>query len=213
MTNIPDDAPVPPWLEWAREMQAMAQTGLTYAKSHYDEALFKRFMEIAAEMTAMNSQLDRATVEEVFLLQPGYATVKVDVRGAVIREGKVLLVQERMDEKWCLPGGWADVGEYPSCMVEREIFEESGVRARARRLVGLYDANRKGRPMEFFHAYKAVFLCKDLGGEPHSSDETLDAAFFDFDDLPTLSENRTNAAHLAEVRKHLDDPGRPAAFD
>ncbi|TVM15999.1 NUDIX hydrolase [Oceanidesulfovibrio indonesiensis] len=213
MTNSPDDAPTPPWLEWAREMQAMAQTGLTYAKSHYDEILFRRFMEIAAEMTAMHGRLEPAAVEQVFLCQPGYSTVKVDVRGAVIREGRVLLVQERLDEKWCLPGGWADVGEYPSAMVEREIQEESGVDARAARLVGLYDANRKGRPLEFFHAYKAVFLCKDLGGEPRPSEETMDAAFFDFDDLPVLSENRTDARHLAEIRRHLADPCRPAAFE
>jgi ADP-ribose pyrophosphatase YjhB (NUDIX family) len=213
MTNTRNDANAPPWLAWAREMQAMAQTGLTYAKSHYDEALFTRFMEIAAEMTAMHGSLDHAAVEDVFFFQPGYATVKVDVRGAVLREGKVLLVQERFDEKWCLPGGWADVGEYPAAMVEREILEESGIHAQAARLVGLFDANRMGRPLEFFHAYKAVFLCRDLGGEPRSSDETLDAAFFDFDELPPLSENRTNTRHLAEIRAHLADPCRPAMFE
>ncbi|MFW5735452.1 MAG: NUDIX hydrolase [Oceanidesulfovibrio sp.] len=213
MKNFSDEAPTPPWLRWAREMQAMAQTGLTYAKSHYDEALFRRFMEIAAEMTAMHGGLECARVESIFLLQPGYSTVKVDVRGAVMREGRVLLVQERLDGKWCLPGGWADVGEYPSEMVEREVMEESGVRAKADRLVGLYDANRKGRPLEFFHAYKAVFLCRDLGGQPRPSDETMDAAFFDFDELPELSVNRTDSRHLAEIREHLADPCRQAAFE
>jgi ADP-ribose pyrophosphatase YjhB (NUDIX family) len=147
------------------------------------------------------------------MVQPGYATPKVDVRGAVIRDGKILLVQERSDERWCMPGGWADVGDLPSDTVEREVWEESGFEVVARKVIGVYDANRSGIPLEFYHAYKIVYLCQIVGGEARPSNETLAAAFFSFDELPPLSAERTSERHLAEVSAHYQDPHRPAAFD
>jgi len=148
-----------------------------------------------------------------FLVQPGYATPKVDVRGAVIRDDKILLVQERADERWCMPGGWADVGDLPSEMVAREVWEESGFNVVARKVIGVYDANRSGVPIEFYHAYKLVFLCDIIGGQARPSNETLAVDFFRLDDLPPLSAARTNERHLAEVYAHLQDRHRPAAFD
>jgi ADP-ribose pyrophosphatase YjhB (NUDIX family) len=118
-----------------------------------------------------------------------------------------------MDGRWAMPGGWADVGEYPSEMVAREVFEESGFLVKPEKVIGVYDANRAGRPMEFYHAYKIVFLCEILGGEARPSEETLDVRFFDFNDLPELSIHRTDERHLAEVRAHADDDCRPAAFE
>jgi ADP-ribose pyrophosphatase YjhB (NUDIX family) len=203
----------PPWLAWAREIQAVAQTGLNHTQGFYDRKNYARLLEIAADMVANATGLDACAVGETFRAQPGYATVKVDVRGAVVRNGRILLVQERMDGKWCMPGGWADVGELPSQSIAREVQEESGLEVTPTRVVGVFDANREGRPMEFFHAFKVVLLCRPEGGELRPSEETLDAAFFDFDDLPELSRNRTNQLHLAEVRAHLADPCRPAYFD
>ena len=202
----------PEWLAWAREIQSLCQTGLAFCLTGYDRHRYTRIMEIAAEIVASHSTLERDPVLAAFLRQPGYATPKIDVRGAVVRGGKILLVQERADEKWCLPGGWADVGDVPSAMVIREVFEESGINAVARKVVGIYDANRVGA-LEFFHAFKIVFLCDDLGGELRGSDETLDARFFDFTGLPVLSSPRTDPRHLEEIRAHLGDPARPAAFD
>jgi ADP-ribose pyrophosphatase YjhB (NUDIX family) len=131
----------------------------------------------------------------------------------VFRDGKVLLVRERSDGGWCLPGGWADVGELPSAMVEREVWEESGFRVAARKLIGAYDANREGEPLAAFHAYKLVFLCDLVGGEPRASSETSEVSFFGPGDLPRLSSARTSQRHLAEAFAHLGDPGRAAAFD
>jgi ADP-ribose pyrophosphatase YjhB (NUDIX family) len=204
---------IPRWLEWAREIQGLSQTGLTYSNSDYDVQRYRRLMEIAAEIVHSHTGLPAAMLVRSFREQPGYATPKVDVRGAVCQEGKVLLVQERADGRWCLPGGWADVGEQPSDMVAREVWEESGFEVVPRKVVGVYDANRDGRPMEFYHAYKIVFLCELLGGQPRPSDETTAVGFFAFDDLPPLSSNRTNPRHLAEVLAHLQDPNRRAAFD
>ncbi len=205
--------PTPRWLEWAREIQALAQTGKAFTKSHYERLSFARLEEIAAEILAGHSQLDARETARAFSLEPGYATPKVDVRAAVVREGSILLVREKADGKWAMPGGWADVGDRPSETAERETREESGFEVRATKLLGAFDANRGVRANMFFHAVKLIFLCDLLGGEARPSMETLDVGFFDFDDLPPLSEQRTNRRHLDEVRAHLRDPLRPAAFD
>jgi ADP-ribose pyrophosphatase YjhB (NUDIX family) len=205
--------PVPQWLQWAREIQALSQTGLTFASSDYETQRYTRLAEIAAEIVQTNTGLPRERLLQDFAMQAGYATPKVDVRGAVIRDGQILLVQERTDELWCMPGGWADVGDLPSEMVVREVWEESGFHVVPRKVIGVYDANRSGRPLELYHAYKVIFLCEITGGEARPSDETLDVGFFPFDDLPPLSANRTNHRHLVEVEAHLHDPDRPAAFD
>jgi len=204
---------VPLWLSWAREIQAMGQTGLTYSATDYDTQRYQRLVEIAAEMVAHQTELAREPVLERFSIQPGYATAKVDVRGAVVQDGAILLVQERGDGRWCMPGGWADVGDMPSETVAREVLEESGYRVEPRKIVGVYDANRDGRPLEFFHAYKIVFLCDIVGGAPRLSNETAAVDFFDFDDLPPLSSSRTNERHLEDVRAHVEDQSRPAVFD
>jgi ADP-ribose pyrophosphatase YjhB (NUDIX family) len=204
---------VPCWLEWAREIQALSQTGLYYSETEYHVQRYRRLMGIAAEIVECQADLPRQPVLENFTVQPGYATPKVDVRGAVVRDGKVLLVQERVDGCWAMPGGWADVGERPSEMVVREVWEESGFEVLARKVIGVYDANRGGRPLQFYHAYKIVFLCEIMGGEARASDETLAVDFFPFDDLPSLSTERTGERHLVEVLAHVQDAQRPAAFD
>lgn len=203
----------PRWLEWAREIKALSQSGLTFTQNEYEIERYQRLSEIAAEIAASYTQFSKEEWQKNFLSQPGYATPKVDVRGAVIRDGKILLVQERMDNCWAMPGGWADVGEMPSEMVVREVLEESGFEVVPRKVIGVYDANRTGRPMEFYHAYKILFLCEITGGAPRPSFETLAVDFFDFDKLPPLSPNRTNEKHLAEVLAHVHDQNRPTAFD
>lgn len=200
------------WLAWAREIQALSQTGLTYSESEYATQRYERLQGIAAEIVAQHTHLPIPAILEGFKLECGYATVKVDVRGAIVRDGRILLVQERCDEKWCLPGGWADVGDTPAEMVTREIREESGFEAVSRKIVGIYDANRT-EPLEFFHAYKIVFLCDIAGGEARISNETMGVDFFDFDQLPPLSTYRTGPRHLAHVQAHLKDPQRPTEFE
>lgn len=204
---------MPHWLEWAREIQGLCQTGLTFASTDYETQRYSRLNEIAAEIVASQTNETRETLVENFSAQPGYATAKIDVRGAVVRDGRILLVQERRDQKWCMPGGWADVGDIPSEMVAREVWEESGFEVVPCKVLAVYDANRGGTPLEFFHAYKIIFLCEITGGEARPSDETMDVGFFNFDELPPLSMQRTDEKHLAEVRAHLSDDCRPAAFD
>ena len=206
--------PHPPrWLEWAREIQALSQTGLHYSHDEYEIQRYQRLIEIAAEIVQSHAGLPREPMIENFSWQPGYATPKIDVRGAVVQEGKILLVQEKMDQRWCMPGGWGDVGEIPSNMVAREVWEESGFEVKPTKLVGVYDANRDGRPLQFFHAYKIVFLCEILSGFARPSEETLAVDFFDFDKLPPLSSSRTNERHLADVLAHYRDKSQATIFD
>jgi len=202
----------PKWMDWAREIFSLSQSGITYSGNPYDIERYKRLQEITAEIIESQSGISRQSALDSFSMQAGYITPKIDVRGAVVRDGKILLIQERADSKWAMPGGWADLGNAPASVAEREVWEESGYRVRAEKVVAVIDANRI-EPMEFYHAYKIVFLCKLLDGEPRTSYETLAVDFFDPHDLPPLSSYRTNENMLREVFAHIDDPNRPAAFD
>jgi ADP-ribose pyrophosphatase YjhB (NUDIX family) len=204
----------PKWLDWAREIQALSQTGLTYSQIDYDIQRYHRLEEIATEIIASHTTLPPDSILENFRIQPGYATPKIDVRGAVVQNGKILLVQERSDGGWTMPGGWGDVGEAPSAMVAREVEEESGYEVRVEKLVAVYDANRvPGVRMEFYHAYKLIFLCTITGGKARPSNETSAVDFFDLEHLPPLSNYRTSRQMLDEVFAHFADPTRPAAYD
>ncbi len=207
------DKTLPKWLEWAREIQQLCQTGLAFSKSEYESQRYKRLTEIAAEITALHSGISKEEITENFLAHPGYATPKVDIRAAIIENNNILLVQEKMDNKWAMPGGWADVGESPAAAIIRETKEESGLDVNPTKIIGIYDANRFGRPLEFFHAYKIVFLCEKTGGSPKTSSETIAVNFFDFDNLPALSTARTNIKHIKDVHKHLNNPALPTIFE
>jgi ADP-ribose pyrophosphatase YjhB (NUDIX family) len=202
----------PKWLGWAQEIFSLSQAGLTYSRNEYDIERYKQLQKIAAEMIAAQSELSGEAVLESFSMQAGYITPKIDVRGAVIRDGQILLIQERADGRWAMPGGWADLGNAPASVAEREVWEESGFQVRAEKVVAVIDANRI-EPMEFYHAYKIIFLCKLLDGEPRTSYETLAVGFFDRNQLPPLSTYRTNESMLQEVFAHLENPERPTAFD
>ena len=204
----------PQWLKWAREIQALGQTGLAFSQNHYEEERNKRIIELAAEIIAEHTNLEKELLEKIFMVQPGYTTPKVDVRSAVVKENKILLVKEMDDGRWAMPGGWADVGDYPSEVAIRETKEESGYDISVNKIVGVFDANRiGGRMLEFFHAFKIIFLCELIGGEATPSNETSEVGFFGFDELPELSSNRTNERHLEEIKLHLENPARLALFD
>ena len=207
MTRAPD------WLNWARTIQALAQTGLTYAENPFDRDRYQKLAELAVEIFAAHTNESAATLEQWFAVQPGYATPKVDVRGACFREGRVLMVRERSDGRWCLPGGWADVGDRPAAAAEREVHEEAGFECTARKLIGVFDANRGGEPFSAFHAFKIIFQCVITGGAMQPDHEIMEVGFFPREALPPLSANRTTLAQLAECFAHLDDPVRPAGFD
>jgi ADP-ribose pyrophosphatase YjhB (NUDIX family) len=203
----------PDWIGWARQLQALAQTGLTYAENPFDRQRYEKMAAMAVEIFTIHTGRESAVIEEWFQVQPGYATPKVDVRGCCFRDGQVLMVRERQDGAWCLPGGWADVGDRPADATCREVREESGFLCEARKVIGVFDANRQGRPLPAFHAFKLIFMCEITGGAPQPDHEILEVGFFSRDALPPLSQWRTTEAHLRECFAHLDDPTRPTAFE
>ncbi|HEX9616644.1 MAG TPA: NUDIX hydrolase [Anaerolineales bacterium] len=208
-----ENSNLPRWLAWAREIQAISQTGYHYAENEYQRERYRRLVEIAAEIISEHLGLEYPALAQVFGEQIGYATPRVDVRGAVFREGKLLLVRERADGGWTLPGGWADVGDVPSEAAEREVWEEAGFRVKARKVVGVYDANRSG-PLEIFHAFKIVFLCDLIEGEARPSSETSEVGFFALDDIPApLSGERTKSHQIQDAFSALAAPDRPTMFD
>ncbi|MGO8677358.1 MAG: NUDIX hydrolase [Limisphaerales bacterium] len=204
----------PRWLNWAMRLQAVAQNGLTYAANDYDTERYNAIRQIAAEMLAAGSGAEVSAVSGLLSHETGYATPKVDVRGVVFREEKLLLVRERAEGRWSLPGGWADVGESPAECIVREIREESGLEARAVKLLAALDRSKHPHDPPFaFHVYKLFFLCHILGGEPKASPETDAVGFFGEAEIPTLSTTRVTPRQIQRCFEHFRNPSLAADFD
>lgn len=217
LRTMNDERPpsAPPWLRWARALQALSQTGLHFSDNPYDRERYEQIRVIAAEILAQHTTL---SIEEVLALhakEHGYATPKVDVRGAAFRDGKLLLVRELLDGgRWTLPGGWADVNETPAQAVVREIREEAGFEAGVRKVIAVYDRDAQGhQPPMPYHVYKLFFLCTLTGGAPRDSHETSGAAFFAEDELPELSASRLTVAQVRRCFAHYRQPALPTEFD
>jgi ADP-ribose pyrophosphatase YjhB (NUDIX family) len=208
-----EEKQIPQWLTWARKIDSLAQAGLAYSENEYDLDRYRQLKALAAEIVADHTTLPEKQVLEVFELPIGYATPKVDVRAAVVQDGKLLMVRERVDNGWTLPGGWVEVGDRPAEAAERETIEESGYQVRAMRLVGVYDGNRVGE-LRFHHAYKLVFLCDLIGGEAAISSETSEVGWFGPGEIPhPFSGERTKSRHITDIFAAVNDPTIPTVFD
>ena len=204
----------PEWVQWAQRLQAIAQNGLTYARNPFDVERFNQVRQVAAEMLASGCDSVRAeSLVELFQRNFGYATPKVDVRAAVFHEGRVLLVKERVDDAWTLPGGWADVGDAPSVAALREVREESGYEAAVKKLAAVYDRELHDHPPYPFHAYKLFFVCELMGGAARTSIETTAVDFFAEDNIPPLSLSRVTPVQIRHMFDHYRHPEWPTSFD
>jgi ADP-ribose pyrophosphatase YjhB (NUDIX family) len=211
---LPPAEAEPRWLSIAREVRALAQTGLTFTLDRFDRQRYLRLQELAVLLMAQGSDPDYQTLITLLRQEKGYATPKVDVRGAAFVEGKILMVREISDGRWTLPGGWADVNQTARECVEREIAEESGFKARALKLAAVHDYQRSNRPARHIDSiYKMFFLCEIIGGAAAPSDETSEVAFFGRDALPPLSLGRTTEAQIERMFQHFEDPQLAADFD
>jgi ADP-ribose pyrophosphatase YjhB (NUDIX family) len=208
MTTTQDDI-----LVWARKVQAVAQTGLAFTHDPYDRERYTQLQELVAAILAKELDIPVNRAKSLWDQDDGYATPKVDVRGAVFDGDKVLLVRERSDGKWTFPGGWVDVNDAPSEAVVREIFEESGYHAKAIKLAALVDKNRHPHPPSVHHIYKLFFLCELTGGTATISNETDAVEFFPVNALPELSTGRTLASQIARMYEHQLNRDLPTDFD
>ncbi len=206
------------WLHWAQRLQALAQTGLTFAVNDFDRDRYGQIAAIASEMMAAGGMGEADGLQKLFSQQQGYTTPKVDVRGVVIHKGKLLLVREKLDDgRWTLPGGWADVGESPALATEREIEEEAGYTARAVKLLALYDRNKHGHTPYIFHAYKVFFRCELVNDVQHlvANVETEETGWFAEDELAALelSIGRVTLRQIKRFFEYERHPEWPTEFD
>ena len=181
--------PASPWLDWAVELQALAQAGLHYGKDPFDRERFQRVRDIAAEMLAYKTALPPETVRDLFCCETGYQTPKLDTRAAIIRDGKILLVRENTG-KWSLPGGWVDVNVSVLENVVKEAREEAGLEVVPRRVIAVQDREKHNRPVYAWKICKIFVLCDPLGGEFRPNSETTASGYFPPEGLPPLAEEK-----------------------
>jgi ADP-ribose pyrophosphatase YjhB (NUDIX family) len=205
----------PDWLRWSRALQSIAQAGLRYAGDPFDVERYVEVRRVAAEIAAAGAGAEVGGVERFFASEQGHPTPKIDVRAAVIADGRILLVRERDDNGWSMPGGWADVGESAAEAAVRETREEAGLEVRALKLIALYERERRGHPLHPEFSYKAFFACEPMtdrspGAVTH---ETSEARFFSPLELPPLSLARITPGEVATAFAHHRDPELPTEFD
>ena len=202
-------------LQWARKVQAIAQNGLEFSQDSFDRDRFQQLQQLVSTILTSEVGITPGQLKGLWLGDEGYATPKVDVRGGVFDHDKVLMVRERSDGKWTLPGGWVDVGDAPSFAVEREIREESGYLAKAVKLAALFDKNnpRHGHPPGILHIYKLFFICELTGGTATLSNETDGVDFFPVNALPPLSTGRATQSEIERLYEHHLNRGLPTDFD
>jgi ADP-ribose pyrophosphatase YjhB (NUDIX family) len=187
------------WLKWITELQAIAQNGLTYCKDEFDKQRYLRLREMAAELAAYSSKFPLEKIKKTFDLEEGYATPKLDVRSFILQNNKLLLVRERADDLWTLPGGFADINESPSEAVVRETKEETGFNVTAIRLLALWDKLKHDHPFRWPHLYKCFFYCTLVSGEATINLEISEIDFFDINHLPPLSTPRVTQKQLIRL--------------
>lgn len=201
------------WLEWTKRIQALAQSGLAFSKDMYDIERYEELREISVEMMAAHADLEIEKIRELFASDEGYQTPKNDVRGVVFKDGRILMVKEKADDKWALPGGFCDIGLSPSENVVKEIKEESGYDVLPVRLLALFDKNKHPHPPEAYHYYKIFILCELIGGEASAGGETSSIDFFPEDQLPRVSANRNTECQIKTMFEFLRDPSKETILD
>jgi ADP-ribose pyrophosphatase YjhB (NUDIX family) len=200
----------------AIKLSALAQDGLTFAANDYDRDRYQQLSRLAAELLSVISGRPADDLALELGRDSGYATPKVDVRGVIFDDREqVLLMREKTDGRWSLPGGWADPGDAPSTAVAREVLEETGYHSSAVKLIACWDRELQGNPPPLpVHVYKLFFLCHSTGVvQPPAVLETLEVGWFGLQALPPLSLGRVNHRQLERALAHHRDPSLPTEFD
>lgn len=183
------------WLDWAVELQSLAQAGLYYGKDKFDLERYRRIREIAAEMVSLQSELPVETVKDLFCCEIGYQTPKLDTRAAIFQEGKILLVKEN-NGTWALPGGWVDV----NCSVKenavKEVKEEAGLDVTADLIIAVQDREKHNQPVYAYKVCKIFVLCSVIGGAFQENIETVESRYFGLEELPPLAEEKNTEEQI-----------------
>lgn len=183
------------WLQWAVELQSIAQAGLFYVKDDFDRERFQRIRDIAAEMLAYKTEIPLDKVKDLFCCEIGYQTPKIDTRAAIFQEDKILLVKEK-NGRWSLPGGWVDVDLSVKENVIKEVREEAGLKVSADRVIAVEDREKHNQPGYAYKVCKIFVLCTVLGGSFQENTETVESRYFGLEELPELSEEKNNREQI-----------------
>ena len=201
-----------PIIEWAKELQSIAQAGLWYGRDEFDKERYQRVREIAAGMLAERTGLPVDKITDLFCNEAGYQTPKIDTRAAIFQEGRVLLVQER-NGKWALPGGWCEYNLSPAENTRKEAKEEAGMDVEIVRLIAVQDRKKHNLPPYAYDIVKIFFLCRAIGGQFRENIETSASAYFDEDHLPPLAEEKNTKEQIAMCFQSNRDDFWTAQFD
>lgn len=201
------------WLEWAKRIQALSQSGLAFSKDIYDIERYEELRMISAEILAEHTELDMKKIKDLFLNDTGYQTPKVDVRGVIFQDDKLLMVKEKLDNRWSLPGGFCDIGQSAAENIIKEVKEESGYDVVPTKLLAVWDKNKHPHPPEPFHYYKLFIQCEIIGGQPMAGIETSDIKFFPESHIPNLSANRVVESQIKTLFEFSRDPNKETLFD
>ncbi|TLS50781.1 NUDIX hydrolase [Paenibacillus antri] len=203
----------PKWLEWAKQLQSIAQAGLTYSKDVYDLERFEQLRDISMEIMSAHTNTEMRVLKDLFANETGYATPKVDIRAVVFQDNKLLMVREKIDGCWSLPGGWADIGFTPTEVAVKEVKEESGFDVKAIGLLAVHDKKCHPHPPSPYHVYKMFIRCEIVGGQAREGTETSAVAFFGEHELPPLSVERNTSSQIQMAFRYLRNPQERAICD
>lgn len=184
-----------PWLDWAVELQSIAQAGLYYGKDRFDRERYQRVREIAAQMLSHKTGISPEKVQDLFCCETGYQTPKLDTRAAIFQDEKILLVREN-DGRWSLPGGWVDVNVSVKENAVKEVREEAGLEVTADLVVAIHDRKKHNRPVYPYNVCKVFVLCSLIGGSFQPNIETLDSGYFPLNGLPPLAEEKNTREQI-----------------
>jgi ADP-ribose pyrophosphatase YjhB (NUDIX family) len=184
------------WLKWASELQSIAQAGLTFGENQYDRDRYQQIRDLTVEILHSYTDMEHDKIRDLFASETGYQTPKVDIRAAVFSDDKILLVNEKIDGKWSLPGGWADVNSSVSESAVRECFEEAGAVVKPKRVVAIHLGNRHNNHNFPFTIYKIFVECELIEYRFAANTETLGSDFFSIGNLPELSVERNTSDQI-----------------
>ncbi len=201
------------WLDVVQELSRIAQAGLAYSEGPFDRERYSQLLELAAKIGGAGLGREVEQIETILRAEAGYATPKVDVRAVVPKGDKLLFVREASDGLWALPGGWADVGSTPREMFAREVLEETGYVVEPTKLLAVLDKSKHDHPRDLWWVYKLFCRCELMGGDPRTSHETLEVAFFGEHELPPLSVPRNTREQVMRMFAHVRNPGLFADLD
>jgi len=201
------------WLDVAKQINSIAQTGLAFTKDKFDKERYEELLNLSLHILNSITNVDSKKLEFIFNRDIGYQTPKVGVRVVVIKDNKLLLVKEKMDEKWCLPGGYADLGMTPSEIAINEVKEESGFEVEPVRILGFIDYNKHQKRPFPFDIYQLFMECKIVGGEATPGLETSEVDFFSIEDLPELSVRRVTKEQIILMHKLATSENLEPVFD